>query len=227
MKPMESAIPAARERSAMANNAIQWVSVDRMKVQMSFFRDDQGRFVDTLQDTKITDAIVAAVSWCEAFTGLPLIRRVEPYFFPFENRESIEPLTCQNVVGFAGIESAWYFEDEGRSSSDYKAINPVPTEWRFLGPSSFVRKSWVIYPPGGRWPSVGQGGGVQLDVVRDIPIKPPEYDPAAGQHIIYRNNDAITAAIVLVARDIFDGYSVHDKKGAAEHLLQPFRVPSL
>ena len=228
----------------MALSALDWCSVDRLKEHLSFFKDANGNFTNSEQDTKLTDCIQGAVSWCSVYTGLPLVRRLRRFTIPAPQRpdSTTGPILLRDIVGFNGVESAWLVPDNDfeqpfewfNGTDNYQ----TPGRWLPNSPQTFQRQQWLIYPAfnwltdSNEWPELRHG--LVLDVIEDTPATrnaspdPRTVDPSITPPVpFYRDYTAVTSAIVLVARDLYDGGGIKERKSTAEHLLDPFKVPTI
>ena len=224
----------------MALSALAWCSVDRLKEHLSFYKDEQGLFTNTEQDTKIADCIQGAVSWCSAYTGLPLIERIKQYRFDARDRPSdIKiPMFLEGVVGFAGVRNLWIVP-ENELGADWVRANDsdnyqTPYNWITESQQGFFRQNWLVYPGWDythrtlQWPPLENG--LVIDVIEDIPAtRNIQTDEAQGgtKTRVYRDYTAVTSAVILLARDLYDGGGVKERRSTAEHLLDPFKVPTI
>ena len=197
----------------MAKQATDWVSLERLKASLNFYKDAEGNYPNTDQDTKLVDAIEGAVSWVASYTGLPLLEREITCSFPREYiYNPADGLYLRKVLYFDRVSGLRSFPHKTRLQRPIPA-DTLPNEWR---PISKGRVSdWLIYPPGNpaKWPLTdAQGnemlGGIDLDIVTSVPV--------AG-------HPEIVSAIILTARDLYDMPAMMERRTAAEHLLHPFR----
>ena len=86
--------------------------------------------------------------------------------------------------------------DEDRVPDEYRRFRQVGRE-----------VSWWIFPKNGPWPTAA--GGYELEIVESVP-----------QDAL----PAVTNAVILVARDLYDGGNIMERRTTAQHLLEPFRV---
>ena len=211
----------------MADNALQWCSVDTFKSHLEYARDADGNFSYNELDTKIVDCIEGAVSWCSRYTGLPLIKRIRPYVFMANQLDYTQPLRCNGVVSFSGVNTIWNFPDaEG-------LVNPeriTPFHWQYIGDPTYSVLDWLIYAPVRNreriWPATT--GRYVVEVIEDVKVSPnqqfgsdPGSDSPLGTHI---DRSAIVNAVILTARDIFESGYIKEKKTPAEFLLKPFKI---
>ena len=222
----------------MADSALEWCSVDRLKEHLSFAKDSRGSFVNVEQDTKIADCIQGAVSWCASHTSLPLIKRVKQYRFLSDDRPSnlTSPLLVRNVVSFGGVENGYLVPDNMLGTDwtrfDGQTNYRLPFRWLPKDNIRSILKDWYIYPgfdyanDTNQWPPMGNG--VVLDIIEDVPATSNMSTPTAesGTEIpIFGDNTAITNAVILMARDLYDGGGIMERKTTAEKILESFVMP--
>ena len=233
----------------MALSALAWCSVDRLKEHLSFYKGSDGTFTNSEQDTKLMDCIQGAVSWCSAYTGLPLLKRIKQYRIIASQRtdDITAPIPVTNVVGFDGIENAYLIPDNDFSRplevfADVVGNWQPPYKWRLMSNQASaqisIRQDWLIYPgsegvPQGQtprevWPPLNNG--IVLHVIENIH---PTRDISGGItregnfNPNLRDYTAISSAVVLMARDLYDGGGIMERRTTAQHLLEPFRVVNI
>ena len=231
----------------MADSALAWCSVDRLKEHLSFYKDSSGTFTNTEQDTKLMDCIQGAVSWCAAYTSLPLLKRIKQYRLTANERtdDITSPIPVNNVVGFDGIENA-YLVPNSDFSRDWEVFDGSadswqrPYKWRLNSNQAAIRQDWLIYP--GSEGSVREGqedvrevwpplaNGLVLHVIENIhPTRNVSggFTREGNFNPNLRDYTAISSAVVLMARDLYDGGGIMERKTTAQHLLDPFRVVNI
>ena len=188
----------------MASSALEWCSVDTLKNHLSFIRDADGNFLNTDQDVTLLDCIQGAVSWCQQYTGLPLLDMVTTlYWGPVGTLT--HPLVVRDSLYFQRVSAARMFPQEDIRTTQPTTM-PVPTVYRKVSTAG-REATWWIFPPSDSWPKAP--GGYELDVVESVPVD---------------EIPAVTNAAILVARDLFDGGNIMERRTTAQHILEPFRV---
>ena len=205
----------------MATSALDWCSVDRLKTHLSFAQDSDGSFINTEQDVTLLDSIQGAVSWCQQYTGLPLLSRTTTIRTPFERScnpalsfSSVEhPLILTDVLYFERVTTARYYAGDDRRVSEPTNITNVDLRYRRVFNTGRFETWWVMPYTQGEdakrtlWPQAP--GGYELDVVESVPVA---------------TLPVVTNAVVLVARDLYDGGNIMERRTTAQHILEPFRV---
>ena len=196
----------------MASSALDWCSLDRLKHHLNMYRDASGNFVGTEQDVKLIDCIEGAVKWCAQYTRLPLLETdVHIRFQPAPDRT--EPVVLKNLLYPVNITSGrWWSIDDPRRLKRASALDEIPVvggrQWEPVYDNqglSDISSVVKVFPPGDEWPDASI---VELTFKTKVPVQ---------------DNPQITNAVILVAKDLYDGPSVMERRTAAEHLLLRFR----
>ena len=198
-----------------------WVDLDRLKGHLNFYQDEHGVFVGSEKDGVLSDCIAAAIRWCAAYTGLPLVEETltVPCPPPSDLDQPIE--LPYPVVYPVRVAEARYWPDARRDKAGTRlqaeqrdAQGMVTQAAQFgrmetTGPPGTRAPCILLWPLEAGWPSLGEGGW-EVDVVKDR-----DYEGKEG--------DAVAMAAIQCARDFYEGGAVMERKTAAMHLLNPFR----
>ena len=188
-----------------------WVDLDRLKGHLNFPWDpDTQTYIGHEQDMVLSDCIAAAVRWCAAYSGLPLVEETlvvecrppaaldQPVSLPYR------------IVYPVRIAAMRYWPDVKRAKDGTPVDDALVGRMERSGPAGTRDPGIQVWPAeGAAWPALGEGGW-EVDVVKDR-----GYDGKEG--------DAVAMAVIQCARDLYEGGQIMERKTAAMHLLNPFR----
>ena len=163
----------------MALRALDIVSLERMKDEL---RQPQ---TETAHDHLIARHIAGACSFVARHLGAPLVDERTLYWLPIP--PASEPLMLP-ALAVKTIEAVEYWTLTDRRGGDPSGAVRVAD----LGRLDITRDGAWIWPPAEGWPPMLAGTAVKLTVTRGVDI---------GTH-----NEDIAVAVILSARQLYDGY---------------------
>ena len=186
----------------MASSALEIVSLETMRSELELASDDD------FDDDSITIAITDAVSFVAYRIGLPLIAVTETLrcYLPTMIKDDVpiyfeaKAVTAVNQIG--------YYLTTQKQREEPTGVIAGNALGRHVKEGRFDIDNW-IFPPATNWPEM-----LEVDRTREVHIE------VAREFAIDDKNRQIRSAVILAARDIYNGQrESYGQSSAFENLI--------
>ena len=177
----------------MAANALDIVSLATMKTELRI------ELAETSHDALLTGLIAASVSFVSRHLRVPLLDRTEGFRCSRPSYAATPIILPTTSVRTVSSIKYWTTGGSLREAPDGTVV--VSTLGRQV-----EHGGYVIYPPADGWPVVLDNSHIEIVVTRGATTPP-----------------ALRSAVVLCARDFYDGYREIRPNSAIYAIIRPFR----
>ena len=184
---------------ARQTDVLQVVTLARMKMEL---RIDAG---GTDHDTLIEAQIAGAASWVSTHLGQPVVEEESTYPAVPVPSDHDAPIVLPVWEG-ATVQRIAYWSTAGalRLEADGELLPAA------LGRTSEHQRRTAIWPPAAGWPAVLPGSAFAVTVLRGLDLEAHRWR-------------GIEQAIILLCRQLYQGYPMMRGDNATYALLRPFR----
>ena len=185
----------------MAASVTDIISLDEMKTELRLPTD-----IDD-HDGMITSQMNAAASFLSRYISVPLIDVTETVHGTPQKSDKPIPIRARALKEVSEIR---YWSENG-------SLRTAPDETvdtNDLGRIDSKDEPWnLVYPPAAGWPDRLDGSVFELDVVRGIDFDPTDHP----------ETQALKQALVLLVRQLYDGFHEFTATNAVMALIAPWR----